>query len=868
MIQRNATATRRTTSGQARLGRRVLKGRRICSMAAVGVGVGGVLLGGGGRAARADNLTFLGANQDGGSGTWSASPTVLDWLTATDAANGNLQNGVAWNNAGGTTAVFGAGANGPFAVTVDANGVNAAGIAFNNSGYTIGGPGAINLSAGGTINSLLTNNTITATLTGTAVTYAGVAATTAASAATPIGSVTVTGANTYTGPTNITGGILSLATIANAGAGGTATTLGASSNASSNLILNGGQLAYTGGTATTDRGFTVGTSESVLNVSQGSTNLTFGGKIAGGTAILDKLGAGVVTFANTSGNSFGTSGLFILNGGLVLAGGTNTIGGTLRVGNNGNNGEFPNVLGPAFLNISGGTTTVSGSMLLAENGGSGNTDTVNLLNGATLITTSTAHTGNANQTGTGNTFFNVGGGSTYNSGSNFFTLSVSAGTATTVTLGDGSAAPGTYIGQGLVDAAGTGTSTLNLNDATLIATNTTATFVSGIGTVNVLGGGVTFNTSTYNDTVSSNLSGGTGTGGLTKLGTGTLTLTGSNTYTGGNNVSNGGLDVENGGSLASLTSAANTFATGTSLTLGLGGTTGFTAANLSSILAQTTFAGGNTLGLNTAGGNATYSGNLAGSVRLLKVGANTLQLTGSNSYTGGTNVSAGVLEIGNAGSITALTNNGANTNLVASGAALGFDLGGGTGFTPAQIATVLADSNFSSGALLGLFAANANYNYSSPIAGTLGVYTGGPYTLTLAGSNTYTGGTNVGSGTLMVGSPTALGSGNIAIAGGTLDVAGYNVSAAVVTITAGSVTDSVGGGSIQGSTYNVSGGTVSNLGGTGRFNKIGTTTYAPTGLNTYTGPTNVTAGILSLATIANGSTCPAPSGRPATPRAT
>ncbi len=831
-------------------GRRTRNGKRLCALAALGAGVGGAVVSP--RHARADVLGFLG-DGSASAGLWTASPSVQDWQTVTKFSVGDTSSPLAWNNGGGTTALFGEGGDGNGLVTVDngngSGGVLAAGITFNNSGFNIAGPGTVTIAAGGVINALASTNTISATLAGTNITFAGTATTSTAT----IGQITLAGTNTYTGVTTLTGGILNVATIGN---GGAASTLGASSNASSNLILNGGQLDYTGATATTDRGFSIGTTESVLNVSQGSTNLTFGGKINSGAAILDKLGSGVVTFASTAGNAFGngsSGGLFILNGGLVLAGGNNTIGSTLRVGNNGNGGEFPNVLGPAFLNISGGTTTVTGSMLLAENGGSGNTDTVNLLNGATLITTSTAHTGNNNNgtLTTGNTVFNVGGGSTYNSGSNVFTLSLSAGTATTVNLGDGSAAAGTYIGQGLTNGAGA--STLNFNNASIIATTSSTTFITAGSTVNVLAGGLAFNTSTFVDTIGANLSGGTG--GLTKLGTGTLTLLGSDTYTGGNNISAGTFDVENAGSYASLTAqgaSTNNMAAGTTLVLGLGGTTGFSSANLTTVLADTIFNGNNVLGLNTSAGNASYSGSVTGSLTLLKLGANTLQLTGSNGYTGGTNVSAGVLEIANTGSIAALTAKGANTNLVASGAVLGFDLGGTTGFSSTQIATVQADSNFSSGAALGLFAANGNFNYSSPITGTLGLFVGGPNTLTLSGSNTYTGGTNVGSGTLMVGNASALGAGNLAISGGTLDVAGFNVSAAVVTITGGSITDSVGTGSLLGTVYNVSGGTASGLGGTGRFNKIGSSTYAPTGTNTYTGPTNVTAGILSLATIANG----------------
>lgn len=62
--------------------------------------------------------------------------------------------------------------------------------------------------------------------------------------------------NDYTGITSVTGGTLAVNTLAN---GGLVSGIGASSNASGNLVLNGGTLAYLGGTSSTDRGFTVGT---------------------------------------------------------------------------------------------------------------------------------------------------------------------------------------------------------------------------------------------------------------------------------------------------------------------------------------------------------------------------------------------------------------------------------------------------------------------------------------------------------------------------------------------------------------------------------------------------------------------------------
>src|SRR5690606_24163759 len=61
-------------------------------------------------------------------------------------------------------------------------------------------------------------------------------------------------ANSYTGVTTLSGGILSVASIGN---GGTASAIGASSADASNLVLESGRLSYSGGDATTDRGFTL-----------------------------------------------------------------------------------------------------------------------------------------------------------------------------------------------------------------------------------------------------------------------------------------------------------------------------------------------------------------------------------------------------------------------------------------------------------------------------------------------------------------------------------------------------------------------------------------------------------------------------------
>ena len=62
--------------------------------------------------------------------------------------------------------------------------------------------------------------------------------------------------NSYTGPTTINGGFLSIATLAN---GGSNSCIGASTSAAANLVFNGGIIYYTGAPVSTDRLFTIGT---------------------------------------------------------------------------------------------------------------------------------------------------------------------------------------------------------------------------------------------------------------------------------------------------------------------------------------------------------------------------------------------------------------------------------------------------------------------------------------------------------------------------------------------------------------------------------------------------------------------------------
>ena len=78
------------------------------------------------------------------------------------------------------------------------------------------------------------------------------------------------------------------------------------------------------------------------------------------------------------------------------------------------------------------------------------------------------------------------------------------------------------------------------------------------------------------------------------------------------------------------------------------GTGGFSSGQLDQVLGNTTWANNTSvLGIDTTQGNFTYGSNITQAVGLKKMGANTLVLTGNNTYTGATTVNSGTLQIGN-----------------------------------------------------------------------------------------------------------------------------------------------------------------------------------------------------------------------------
>ena len=151
---------------------------------------------------------------------------------------------------------------------------------------------------------------------------------------------------------------------------------------------------------------------------------------------------------------------------------------------------------------------------------------------------------------------------------------------------------------------------------------------------------------TYADTTLSRVVSGTGIG-ILKNGSGTLTLSAANTYTGNATISAGIMSIINTGALPGYNTNGR-FYVAPNATLAV-----YNAVSDSdvTVLRNTTnFAATANLGFDTTSGNRTYTPLLSntsqGALGIVKLGTNTLTLTATNTYTGQTNVLAGTLTTG------------------------------------------------------------------------------------------------------------------------------------------------------------------------------------------------------------------------------
>jgi len=277
----------------------------------------------------------------------------------------------------------------------------------------------------------------------------------------------------------------------------------------------------------------------------GGTVFNFGSDAGNGTFINTTGGATIFGFGSSAGNgtfinSKGGSTIFEVRGGATAAHGSFTNKGGEVSGAVGGTVTFEGTSTAGNANF-----TVDGGMVNGASGGfvgffEGNCHT---------CTPPTA----------GNATFTINGGAV--SGANGGLLSFrhlsTAGTATLIANGSASAGEGGTIlfadrstgGTARVEVFGTGALDISARTVTSQKKGVTVGSLEGSGVVFLGSRDLTVGSNNLNTVFSGvmqdgGIGGGTG-GGLIKIGTGTLTLTGANTYTGGTIVSEGALLVNN-----------------------------------------------------------------------------------------------------------------------------------------------------------------------------------------------------------------------------------------------------------------------------------------------------------------------------------
>jgi len=610
------------------------------------------------------------------------------------------------------------------------------------------------------------------------------------------GTLALTGSNTYTGVTNIVGGMLSTSLLANSG---TASPIGQATNAAANLVLAGGTLQYTGASVATDHGFTLGSgATSGIEVTSAAANLTISGSSAATTGALVKTGAGTLTL--TGPNAF-TGATTITAGTLQI--GTGGAGGTLAstsIVNNGTLIYFKDAAAADAITLPSGGITGSGALsataghiLLAGN--------VNLPSGSQSYAqfgTTGQYLSNgidvagSNVTLTGTSITMAGDAGTQNHNANLTldTSAVNGPINLNISLGRGGIWFGLESGNLIVNS---GTGPINITGAG--PTGYWQGWNAGYGAiltgaVNISGNLNSTGGLTVNPTVSSTVSGILSNAmTLTKGGSATLTLTNANSYSGITTINSGTLQVGAGGTAGSLGSAGVTGSSGAVL-----------AFNRSDAVV--------------------VSNTITGSLGVAQNGSGTLTLSGSNSYTGNTAITAGALALTGTNSLPGW--NTAGRYSVAAGAALTIP----NTMDDTALGALLGTGNFAAGSYLGLDTTAGNRTYASNIgslASGVGIAKSGTNTLILSANNTNTGPTLVTGGTLQIGT------------GGTVGSIG---SASSVTLASGAVlnfnrTDDYGGAFVPA------------ISGSGAVT-IASGTLTLSGSNSFSGATTLTSGILNL----------------------
>jgi len=687
------------------------------------------------------------------------------------------------------------------------------------------------------------------------------------------GTLIYTGVNTYTGLTIISDGTLQ---IGNGGTSGNvlgdivdngllvfnrANTLNLSDETCSGVISGTGALQ-------TDSGLTVLTG---TNTYTGGTTIA-GGALRlqdGGSVVGDIVDNGLLQLSQPDGyilnnNISGTGSLSAINiTGTVTLTGNNTYtggtqvspGGSLQIGNGGTSGSIVGDIdigntGTVIFNRSDDITFagfISFNGTIVKRGAGALVLSGHVSSGNATVTAGTLQFGNGGAAGPNAYMAGLGNSGTVlvDYSDTFDIRGVVSGAGSLRQIGTGTlllSGANTYTGGTTISGGLTAGTIAISSDANLGGANGALTFNNGTlkflapfnlsptRAITLQGGsGVvnTIDTNGFSTTISQVIS---GSGGLVKTGGNTLTLSAANTFTGGVVVTAGDLALGSSSSAGtnSIVMAGTAFAT-------LDYANGITVAN--NVVIQNNSAW---LTVSDANGTGTESGVISGSQSLVKFGYGMLILTGNNSYTGGTNIKMGTLEVSS------------DQNLGASSGAIIFSGGNsilmfGAAFNPNPSRAIVV--NNTPGLLAAINTNGFDITLAQGISGSGDLAKTGNGVLTLNSVGTFSGTLNVNQGILRLGVDNAVSLTAVGINGGgygTLDLNNHNLSIGGLfglgDLTLGSGTLAVNGAS----TWD------GRISGTGSV--VIANTFSISNANSYTGGTTVTGtGNLSIGVNNTGS---------------
>ena len=597
------------------------------------------------------------------------------------------------------------------------------------------------------------------------------------------GTVVLSGANTFTGVTLVSAGTLSASAGSLAATSGItvngATLTAADYNLSATLALNASGTATLSGTG-------LNISGAVTNANTTANALNFTGTSA--KIILASLaGDGATRFGSDAD----------ITGGVSV--GTVTVVGTLGAGISGGTVNAGSLNGA----ITGGTVTVTNLLTGAVSSGtvSAGALTGNVSGGSVTVTNLLTGNVTAGTVSAGSMTGDVSSSVTV---SGLLTGAITAGTNALGSLSSSSVTGGTNTISGAATITTVDGGTTSIGGVATITTLTSGTVTltgatAAIGALN--GGTVALGTTAL--TVSSGTFAGVisgVTGSLTKSDSGTLTLSGDNTFTGGTTISAGtvraghadafgaGFLTLDGGTLTSDGATARAFANEVTF----GGAVTFGAAT--TFTGALTFDG--TVGLGavtrtlTVNSDVTFAG-IVSAGGLNKAGAGVLTLSGDNTFSDGMTLSAGTVRVGHADAFGAgfltldggtLTSDGATARTFANEVTFGGNITLGAATTHTGALTF--DGTIGLGTVTRTLTVNSDVTFAG-IVSAGGLIKEGAGALTLSGDNTFSAGTTLSAGTVRAGHADAFGGGALILNAGRLTSDGATARAFANNVTIG-----------------------------------------------------------------------------------